>query len=275
MRVGTPGIAPPTLRLTTPANANRPTWVPGQTLLATVRSSQGGLVRLAIGQLELLAEWPGQTPRPAETVRLQIIGRQDNVWQMAVLNEEATAPAVSLPQLLQQLGVPLNRANLEQLHRYLQGEGGTDWVAQPAETGGTLFPVNGEAWQQLLGYVPELAPLFLAMQPMPCGLFVAERQADQTASGPARSACWLLAVDLPTLGPVRVVGTGSWPEQELMVVAGAQTLPMLQRSEPELRRLLAGLGMQLQQLSFTVAETPLVQLPAVADLYVAGVDLKL
>lgn len=272
MRIAPGTIASP-LRLSAEGpGASRAAWSSGQIVEATVQPSQGNLVRLTIGNWELWAEWPGPAPKTSQVVQLQIVGREQNVWQMALLGD-AEQPVISLPKLLEQLGMGLTPANLQRLHRYLKGETSPELADGPG--GAAMFPLDESAWQRLFGFIPNLVPAFLTAQPMPCGLFIEDQQQSAQPSAVQAAGCWLLAVDLPLLGPIGVVGTGAWPEQNLKLLARQETIPILRNSEQELRRLLQATGMQVKELTVAAVESPLLVLPTHSDLYVAGIDLKL
>ena len=262
----------PTIRLSESPVTLHLSWSLGQTVEATVLPGQGNLVRLIIGNTELLAEWPGQLPQPQGLVQLQIIGREQGVWQMTVLTI-SEPPVISLPKLLEQLGLGWSQRNLERLQRYLRGASSEELGRGADEAG--MFPLNESAWQKLIGFVPNLVPAFLAQRPLPCGLFIGEQEQAANSETATAVSCWLLAVDLPVLGPISAVGIGVWPKQHLKLLAKQESLPILQKTEHDLRKILVAVGMELQTLTYHVSETPLIWLPTERDLYVAGIDLRL
>lgn len=226
-----------------------------------------------MGGIELWANWPGAPPPAGELLQLKIVGQQQGVWQMEVLTA-LDQPAIFLPQLLGELGLDLSYGNLQLLRRYLQGKVSGELRNSPEQAG--LCPLDEPAWQRMLGFVPNLTPIFLALKPLPCGLLVTDGNSaqGQTADSP-RAFCWVLAADLLRLGPVRVVGTGAWPKFDLQLLAGQDCLARLQKTETELRQLLLAVGMELGQLAYRETSSPILLLPTEQDLFVDGIDLKL
>lgn len=252
----------------------RPGWSAGQTVQATVLSGQGNnLVRLSVGGLELWANWPGTLPSTGELLELKVIGQQQGVWQMEVLTT-TNQPTLFLPQLLADLGLDLSFGNLQQLKRYLQGK--VSGALDNAATQAGICPLDEPSWQQIFGFIPNLTPLFLSMEPFPCGLLVGEREPEsEPMEAGQRPFCFVLAADFRQLGPVRVVGIGSWPRFDLQILASEDCLGWLQKTEREFRQVLGLVGLEAGELNYRAAADPILQLPAAEDLFVRGIDLKL
>lgn len=274
MRITSTGVHPE-LRLSEGQPNLRSGWTAGQRLQATVLPGEPGssLVRLAIGESEIWANWPGAPPGVGEMLELRVVGQQQGVWQMEVLRA-TEQPPIFLPQLLADLGLDLSFGNLQLLRGYLQGKVSGDLGNTTDQA--AICPLDEPAWQQLFGFVPNLTPLLLAFQPFPCGLLVGERASgsDQSTAEP-RPLCFVLAADLQRLGPVRVIGVGIWPKFDLAVQAGEDCLTWLQKTEKELRQVLASVGMEPGELEYQRAASPILQLPTEGDFFVKGLDLKL
>ncbi len=273
MRITSTGVHPE-LRLGDGQPNVRPGWAAGQTVQATVLPGQGNnLVRLSVGGLELWASWPGTLPSTGELLELKVIGQQQGVWQMEVLTT-ANQPTLFLPQLLADLGLDFSFGNLQQLRRHLQGKVGGTLGNATEQTG--ICPLDQPAWQQIFGFIPSLTPLLLSTEPFPCGLLVGEREPEsEQASAGGRPFCFVLAADFRRLGPVRVVGIGTWPRFDLQMLAGEDCLGWLQKTEREFRQVLGSVGLEAGELTYRAAADPILLLPTAEDLFVRGIDLKL